>query len=472
MPGYKSVFLFFIFLVPVLNPVYAGFDKSYSWPGAEVCYSITVLNDSTVLMFGYAESGTQGGYDFCLQKTDYDGNLLWRKFLGTTGNDIGLGMSITADNCLLLSGTTDSSAAGNLEDVLLIKCDTSGNVLWRKVYPALGTQACPGVSLRSDGGFLLAGYAIDIFGTNDHLLINIDSAGSVIWQRNYGGSDNDYAHRVLPLPDGRFLLSGDTKSQGAGLYDSNLLMLSDSGDVVWDSAYGDALENGCQGVFEGADQAFYIFGETQIFPQSPFDAFITRVDSNGYSSWSSHFGGTGTEAIFDMIPDAAGTFTGCGYSNSVSNGQQPVNLAVFRTDISGNYLWTHEFGSPGIDIGFDIVVAPGGGYFVGGRTTGTDDDMYLLRLDANGLTDLNELDDHKKEAVLYPNPSSGGTYIKNAGSINSVSIRDITGRTVWFSDQFQSLSPFIPDPGTQGLYMVEIVFSDGSHGSLKWLVVR
>ena len=61
-----------------------------------------------------------------LVKLDSDGNLLWSKSYGGSGNDFGWSVEQTTDSGFVITGNTDSFGRGN-RDVYLIKTDRFGN---------------------------------------------------------------------------------------------------------------------------------------------------------------------------------------------------------------------------------------------------------------------------------------------------------------------------------------------------------
>ena len=76
------------------------------------------------------------------------------------------------------------------------------------------------VSLE-DGGFVGIGTTESSFpdnpnhGKTDILLAGFDSNGYKIWQKVFGGSENDYGESLIPTADGGFLILGVTESSDA-----------------------------------------------------------------------------------------------------------------------------------------------------------------------------------------------------------------------------------------------------------------
>ena len=73
------------------------------------------------------------GSDFCLFKTNSEGDLQWIKMYGGYLDDDANSLIQTSDVGFALAGNTNSFGAGQT-DALIIKTDASGNPLWVKTY--------------------------------------------------------------------------------------------------------------------------------------------------------------------------------------------------------------------------------------------------------------------------------------------------------------------------------------------------
>lgn len=88
--------------------------------------------------------------------------------------------------------------------------------------PASSTIEDVGITLApaADGGFLLVGYLTSDPATNignggkDVLLIKVDSFGNVIWTNTYGGIGDEVASSAFQTPDGGYVITGTSTIQG------------------------------------------------------------------------------------------------------------------------------------------------------------------------------------------------------------------------------------------------------------------
>lgn len=400
------------------QPVF--FERTFGGTGSDISETLRQLGDGSIFIVGHSDSGGSGSADIVLVKLDKFGNTKWVKYFGGTYNDYGLGMEVLSDGNLAIVGETNTASSGI--DAILLKVDTAGNELWRKIFSTPVNESVRSVTETPDGGFILCGFQNDSFNSNDTYVIKLDSAGNLQWQNTYGGTSNDYGNRVFNISGGGYILTADTKSFGAGGYDVELIKLDSQGTAVWDSTYGDQYENGCQGMIITADGKYLSFGETEIYSGSPYHYFMHLIDTNGATIWKKVFGGLGTDAVFEVVETPSGDFVCTGYSNSNSNGQQPLDLVVFRTDSAGTVQWSRLYGTPFIDIGYDIVASIDNGYLITGKTFAEDDQFYLLHVDQQGIVGIPSIEASVSPVHAFPNPSNGSFYLTLPSALTSYKI--------------------------------------------------
>ena len=437
-----------------------GYELTFGGPGTQICNGLAMTSDSSVYMLGFTSAGTFGGTDFMLSKISPNGQLLWTKYFGSSHDDFGVSV-IATDTGLVLAGMTHDPVLS--DQVLLIVTDTSGNELNRYTYGSFGTENINDARSCPDGGFIIAGSQTNS-GSNYAYVLKVDSLFNQEWSNIFSGGINDYASEALMADNNTYYVASDRKfNVGGGSFDYDicLLKIDSTGNAIWDSVYHDPFQNGSQGLLLSQSGNVILYGETEVFQFSAFDYFISSSDSNGNLLWRYVFGGSGSNALFDLVEDNSGNLIGTGYGNSASNGNDPINVSLIKMDANGNLIWQREYGFQGIDVGFRILHAPDGGFLVAGRaTTANDDDFYLLKVDADGLTSMAEAPlTSAGEIGVYPNPSTDYFYIKSSQKFTQLRLFDAFGRMVFSSYSNGIAGAYfrveIPDV-SKGTYLLEL----------------
>jgi len=99
-----------------------GWIWGFTWGGIEDDWGNGIFIDSfdNIYLVGETSSFGEGEFDICLLKCDSSGTLLWDDMWGNTDYDSGFGVSVDSSNNIYVVGCTKSYGAGNL-DIILIK---------------------------------------------------------------------------------------------------------------------------------------------------------------------------------------------------------------------------------------------------------------------------------------------------------------------------------------------------------------
>jgi len=194
--------------------------------------SVQQINDGGYILTGTTASFGAGGADVWLLRTDANGDTLWTRTYGGSGDDQGYSVQQTSDGCYIICSHTYSFGAGSY-DVWLIKTDANGDTLWTRTYGGSGNDYGRSVQQTSDGGFVVAGYTYSFgVGWADVWLIRTDAEGDTLWTRTFGGINSDGGSSVQQINDGGYILTGTTASFGAGSADVWLIRLTPEAPIA------------------------------------------------------------------------------------------------------------------------------------------------------------------------------------------------------------------------------------------------
>ena len=195
--------------------------------GAETDFGAFVQQtaDGGYIIAGATGSTGAGMNDAFLLKTDPYGNTLWSATFGGSEADVAYYVQQTADGGCIAAGYTSSFGSGG-NDVYLIRTDSDGNALWTKTFGGSGNDTGESVQQTDDGGFIIAGFT-NSFGAGgmDVYAIRTDADVDTLWTGTAGGTGYDRCNSVIQTTDGGFILGGLTLSFGAGSSDVYLVKL-------------------------------------------------------------------------------------------------------------------------------------------------------------------------------------------------------------------------------------------------------
>lgn len=150
----------------------AGVNEWNRWYGGGLAWGVIAVGDGFVVG---GDKQEDWHYDFLLIKTNSDGDTLWTRTYGGVGNEEAYSLAQTNDGGYVLAGYTDSYGAGG-KDFYVVRTDGEGNVLWTKTLGGTGDDVCRSIQQTTDGGYILAGYTTSFgSGNNDWWIIKLEA---------------------------------------------------------------------------------------------------------------------------------------------------------------------------------------------------------------------------------------------------------------------------------------------------------
>ena len=343
-------------------------------------------NGGYILVGNTASRGE--GSDLFLIRTDAWGKAIWSKILGGSGEDVGYFVQEAKDGGFIVTGSTKSFAMGQ-ELLWLIKTDCNGSLSWDKTFGGFVYSSGDGgwsVDETEDGGYAVTGYTqSNGGGRKDLWLIKTDGQGSRIWDKTFGGREDDVGMSVLQSRDGGYIVAGRTASFGKGGDDIWLLRTDSRGEELWNATFGGKQDDAGFQVAEIAD-GYAVVGRTE----SGFDKkriILIKVDHDGQKLWEKTY--TGSSAASLQSTDEGG-FVIAGRIDNKKTGRDAL---IIKTDSIGREEWSMILGGSADDIGTFAVQSRDGSYKLAGITSSLglgSEDAWLVKIRTKPLGDENE----------------------------------------------------------------------------------
>src|SRR5204863_32675 len=145
-----------------------------------------------------------GNIDYWIVKTDSIGNKQWDKDFGGTNNDELFSIQQTADGGYILGGCSVSGISGDKTqvnwgdiDYWIVKTDSLGNKQWDKDFGGTSDDFLYSMQQTADGGYILGGISSSgisgdktqvTWGNSDYWIVKTDSLGNKQWDKDFGGT--------------------------------------------------------------------------------------------------------------------------------------------------------------------------------------------------------------------------------------------------------------------------------------------
>lgn len=254
--------------------------------GDETFYSVLQLNDGGYILSGNTWSnncdvtGNHGGSDGWVVKLSSSGNLQWQKCFGGSGNDYFRSIKKVSSGGFIIAGYTwsadgDISYNNGMQDLWLIRISENGIIEWSNCYGGTLKDQAFSVCETSDGEFVTAGCSNSSNGnltTNNGLMdfwiVKVDQTGSLIWQKNLGGTEDEMAYSVIHTYDSCYIIAGRTFSVNGDVTGNNgsedmwFVKLDMDGNILWKKCIGETGLDVAQSVVQTFDGGIAVAGFT------------------------------------------------------------------------------------------------------------------------------------------------------------------------------------------------------------------
>lgn len=375
------LFIFFLLFLSTFAPAQTTFIKIYYEKYPQTAWGVFQANDDGFIIVGIANVIDPDIYAYSLaMRVDRNGGVLWKRYLSDP-------MELNQSLCVV-KAEGDYFVLSHGHHVRIHRLDDEGNVESHLVNVP-GLFYSHSMALTLDGGLIIAGDSLQENGTlHDVLLVKTDLSGKVIWVKKYGDEDQwDNSVKVLQLNDGGFLvLAWKYKViNGTPFTDIWVFKTDAAGNFIWEKVIGGPEQNHPTDIIKTKDGAFLI---TSFNNAVPGFAAVTKIDENGNVLWDKPVNGAMYGTLRRVVETPEGNFIGIGERIILHIGSPdlPRSTLLWGLSADGDLLWQREYIiDPRYSSGYAITATHDGYYVgVGEVTNGNDTDVYLLKIDDQG----------------------------------------------------------------------------------------
>ncbi len=431
----------------------------------DILLSVTTVSTDELLLTGRTSSHDAELVDGYLALTDSNGEPVWEEtFGGEAWDELRVAVEGT-DGGYLAAGTSESTD-NETYDFWVVKVDAAGSLEWQTMYGSdTEDDQIDAVLPAADGGYYLAGFTNDDLDDNrsNVFLVKIDQNGQLEWQNSYGSERNDYCNAIAFTGDNHLLLAGSTFSYEDEHRDIHLAKVELDGDLVSETLIQIPHPQICNAMVANADGSFTLCGETYPDDDTEFSsAFVARIDSDLQLDWMNTYGSNGSFAAQDIVIRPGGGYYLSG--RATPNNEVAFDGWVFTVTQNGNLDESWEFGGGayeefyGIDlVSGDIPVAVGYTSYSASRLA----DFYMV-IDLEDSVEVGEerLPMMPMLMQVYPNPFNSTAMIELDLPVRSevqVVLYDMLGREVTVvADQ-------VAGPGSQQISISAETLASGTY---------
>ena len=182
----------------------SSYDEEWelNWGGYQDDRGQGIVLDSlgNIYITGYTNSYGTGESDLFILKYDPLGTLMWERTWGGGEDEKGYGVILDDLENIYITGYSRSYGVGE-RDVILLKYDASGNLLWEKMWGGPQDDVGYGIAIDSTGNVFITGSVYSYgAGKSDVFLVKYDNFGNLRWNKTWGGNANDREFRSKQHP--------------------------------------------------------------------------------------------------------------------------------------------------------------------------------------------------------------------------------------------------------------------------------
>ncbi len=194
--------------------------KRYGGGSSDYFYAVATDSSGNIICAGYTLSEGTGGNDALVVKLDTNLNILARKRYGGSSSEQFQAVTTDSSDNIICAGVTASEGAGEY-DALVVTFDGNLNIVARKRYGGGRGDYFNTVVTDSSDNIICAGNtSSEGVNSAEALVVKFDTSLNILARKRYGGNGSDYFWSVDTDSANNIICAGYASSEGAGEYDA------------------------------------------------------------------------------------------------------------------------------------------------------------------------------------------------------------------------------------------------------------
>lgn len=207
--------------------------------------------------------------------------------------------------------------------------------------------------------------------SQDLMIVKMNFKGEVMWEKIYGGSNLELPSRILQTLDGGYLISTLTRSYNGfekynikhiGSGDIILLKFNKDWEVEWAQCLGTSTFDTPKGLVEIPGEGYVVSGWTETRNRTSKNApdrniYVAKVNLKGEKIWEKSFGGSERDVNMDVVfVENKIYILSSTYSQEIIDSDRfGIAFWLLCLDIEGEELWSRVFPKSNIEFIAKII---------------------------------------------------------------------------------------------------------------------
>lgn len=245
-------------------------------------------------------------------------------------------------------------------DGFVSKFDSIGNIIWTKQFGTIEEDKINWLTIDQMGNLYATGYTKGVineknFGKEDIMVVKLDSAGNILWQKQFGTDSTDMGNKIYVDNQGNIYVAGTTKGlmdkKSFGDFDCFILKLDSKGNITWCKQFGTPAHDECRGITGDNASNIYVCGYTTgdlaDKNKGKWDAFVGKFNDKGEQVKVFQFGTNEFDIATGIIVDKEKNIYVAGSTLGDFGGKQQGQGDAFISKLNQNFetIWTQQFGT-------------------------------------------------------------------------------------------------------------------------------